>query len=375
MKNEKKIKLNPKIAVFHSCMDNIGGAEILSLTLAQKIGADFYSTNIDKEKIKKMGFNNINIKSIGKVPTNPPFRQQKILSRFRKLNLKNKYDLYIISGDWAISAAINNKPCIWYVHSPIREIWDLYEYTRNNTVPLIGRPIFDLWVKYNRYLNKKYSKTANTVVCNSFNTQKRIKQYLNIDANIINPPIKTSDYFFKQNGNFWLSVNRLITHKRIEMQLEAFSKMPKENLIIVGSYEKSIHFKKYADKIKKIKYKNIKILSWIDYQELINLYANCKGFITTAKDEDFGMSAVEATAAGKPVIAPDEGGYKETVINGTNGILINNINEYKIRQAVKKINKDPSVYKKQCLIQAQKFDTKIFIEKINQAIKKTIIEK
>ena len=88
-----------KIAIFHNFLDNIGGAEMVSLILARELKADIYTTNIDKEKIKKMGFSNINIFSIGKVPLNAPFRQQSALLRFRFLNLKNKYDFFIISGD------------------------------------------------------------------------------------------------------------------------------------------------------------------------------------------------------------------------------------------------------------------------------------
>ena len=116
---------NKKIAIFHNFMDNIGGAERVGLILARELKADFYTTNIDEEKIKKMGFSNIKLKSIGKVPINAPFRQQIALWRFRLLNLKNKYDYYIIDGDWAMSGAVKNKPNLWYVHSPIREIWDL----------------------------------------------------------------------------------------------------------------------------------------------------------------------------------------------------------------------------------------------------------
>jgi len=57
-------------------------------------------------------------------------------------------------------------------------------------------------------------------------------------------------------------------------------------------------------------------------------------------DEDFGMTPVEAMASGKPVIAADEGGYKETIINGKTGILIHNIDEDKLAEAVEKMSKE-----------------------------------
>jgi len=358
-----------KIAIFHNYMDNIGGAEIVCLTLAKELNADLYTTNIDREKIKKMGFSNVNIISIGKIPINAPLKQQSALRKFRKLNLKNKYDFYIIGGDWAISGAVNNKPNLWYVHSPIREIWDSYDYTRRKIVKgLLKKHLFGIWAAYNRRLNKKYVKHAEKIICNSENTKNRVEKFLKRDSKVINPPIDTSKYRSKKNGNYWLSVNRLIYNKRIEIQTNAFSKMPNEKLIVIGSYEKSKHFLEYAKKIMKTKPKNVELKSWVNSTELINLYANCKGFITTSRDEDFGMTPIEAMASGKPVIAPNEGGYKETITNKT-GKLINNINPNKLIKAIKELGTNTNRYKAACLKQAKKFDKKVFIKKIKGEIK------
>jgi len=366
-----------KVAIFHNYMDNIGGAEMVDLILARELKADIYTTNISKEKIKKMGFTTNNIFSIGKIPINAPFKQEFAYWKFRNLNLKNKYDFYIIAGDWAMSGAVHNKPNLWYVYSPIREIYDLYHYIRENTVPTVylgslNKYIFDIWVIYRKFLNKKDLKHVQKIASISENVKKRVKKYLNRDSEIIYPPTEIKKYYYKKNGDFWLSVNRLIGHKRVDMQLKTFAKIPEEKLVIVGSYEKSKHFEAYAEYCHKIKPKNVKIMAWISEKKLINLYANCKGFLTTSVDEDFGMAPVEAMASGKPVIAPNEGGCKETIINGRTGILIDGINEDKLAEAIKKfgkkIEKNPGKYKKACQKQAKKFDTKIFIEKIEKAI-------
>jgi len=363
-------------------MDNIGGAELVDLIMARELKADIYTTNIDKEKIEKMGFGTDNIFSIGKIPINAPFRQEVAYWKFRNLNLKNKYDFYIIAGDWAMSAAVHNKPNLWYVYSPIRELYDLNKYIRKNIVPSVylgslNKYIFDAWVFYRKFWNKLDIKHVQKITCISKNVQSRVKKYLNRDSEIIYPPTETKKYFYKDfstssRGNFWLSVNRLIGNKRIDMQLKAFADIPEEKLIIVGSYENSEHFKKYAELCKKIKPENVEIKSWVKEEELLNLYANCKGFITTSIDEDFGMTPVEAMASGKPIIAPNEGGYKETIIDKQNGILINDIDAKKLAKAIKdlstKIRENPENFKTACQEQAAKFDTKIFIEKIKTTL-------
>ncbi|HNX68290.1 MAG TPA: glycosyltransferase [Candidatus Omnitrophota bacterium] len=363
-----------RIAIFHNFIDNIGGAEIVSLTLARELNADIYTTNTDPEKIRSMGFADVlpRIFSIGKIPLNPPWRQQIALGKFRRLDLKKKYDFFVIAGDWAMSGAVKNRSNLWYVHSPIREIWDLYSYVRKTMVPFWGRLFFDLWVIVNRYLNRKYVKAVERVVCNSENTKKRVAKFLGKEAVVIHPPVETSKFRYAPPEGYWLSVNRLIRHKRIDLQMNAFAGLPGERLIIVGSYEQSNHFLDYAAYCTRIKPENVEIKSWVSHEELVELYAHCKGFITTAQDEDFGMNVVEAMASGKPVIAPEEGGYRETVVHAKTGVLIRDIDEDKLRGTIqmlgKELDADPAKYREACRVRAREFDTAVFIEKIKEQI-------
>ncbi|MFH1967854.1 MAG: glycosyltransferase, partial [bacterium] len=344
-------------------MDNIGGAEYVDLIMARELGADIYTTNIAVEKIKKMGFSTDNIFSIGKIPVNAPFRQEMAYRKFKNLDLGNKYDFYIIAGDWAMPGALRNTPNFWYVYSPTREIWDLYKYTRNEIVAkglfgFINKYLFDFWVLRRRIINKKDVKKIQNLVCISKTVQSRVKRYLSKNSKIIYPPTEVLKYHFAPSKGYWLSVNRLINHKRVDMQLKAFAELPEERLIVVGSYEKSEHFLKYTDYCHRIKPKNVEIKSWVQDKELVDLYAECKGFITTSLEEDFGMNVVEAMASGKAVIAPNEGGYKETIINNKTGILIDDINPDKIVVAIKQISNklktNPNKYKQACIQQAKK---------------------
>ena len=112
----------------------------------------------------------------------------------------------------------------------------------------------------------------------------------------------------------------------------------------------------------------MEIISWADDATVKDLYSRAKGFIATALNEDFGLTPVEAMAAGKPVIAPDEGGYRETIIDGVTGRLIGDINEDKIVAAVGELEKNLSTYRLACEKRAQDFGAEIFYRKIKEKI-------
>ena len=101
--------------------------------------------------------------------------------------------------------------------------------------------------------------------------------------------------------------------------------------------------------------------------ELRDLYARCKAFIITSRDEPFGMAPVEAMASGKPVVAVNEGGCMETVVDGVTGLLVKP-EVIELQNAINIICRDPSKYKEKCLEQAGKFDVNIFMDKIKKEI-------
>lgn len=160
------------------------------------------------------------------------------------------------------------------------------------------------------------------------------------------------------------------------MQLKAFANLPNEKLIIVGSYEKGAkRFESYKEYLESIQPSNVEIRHWVRQDDLIDLYSKSKGLIITSEKEDFGMTAVEAMASGKIVIAPNEGGYIETILNGKTGILINDINEDKLKNTILELEKGSliapfsTIYSpEEGMKRARKYDVHIFIEQIRKKI-------
>ncbi|MCE8427303.1 MAG: glycosyltransferase [Candidatus Methanoperedens sp.] len=355
-----------KIAIFHDYIGAIGGGEKLVLTLARGLGADVITTDVDEDSVRKMGFEDVKIISLGRMIKLAPIKQICASLRFALCNFSGNYDFFIFSGNWAHFAAKKHKPNMWYCFTPTRIFYDLHDVFIGR-VTFIFRPLFKIWITLHEPISKYYSGHIQHIVTISRNVQGRIKKYYGRDSIVVFPAIDVSRCRFKKYGDFWLSVNRLYPEKRIELQINAFRQMPDEKLVIVGGYATGDHASKYASWIKRDLPENVELIGSITEEELLELYATCKGHITTAIDEDFGMTPVEAMASGKPTIAVREGGYLETIIDGETGILVD-ANKNEIMQAVKLISHNPEKYKNASMKRARDFDTSEFIKQISTVI-------
>jgi len=351
-----------KIAILHDSFDVLGGAEISLLYLAKGLQATIFTTNIDFDAIKKLGFNEVKIKSIGKVPNIDNIKQPLTKIKFWTLKLKG-FDLFIFGGCYSIFASARNQPNLWLCFSPLKGLYlpekKVSEFIKSHIV------------KIQKAIDKGAVKKIGRIIASSKNVQKRIKDIYAIDSVVVYSPIETKIFYCNSPQDYWLSLARIDPYKRIEMQVEAFKSLKDKKLMIVGGASK--FHQNYFEQIKKTALDNVEFAGPVfDKEKIKNLYANCRGFITTSKDEDFGMNVVEAMASGKPVIAPNEGGYKETIINGKTGTLIDNIDEDKLAQAIeemdKKIQANPLSFKNACQEQAKRFDVEVFIGGVTREI-------
>jgi glycosyltransferase involved in cell wall biosynthesis len=361
-----------KVAIFHDYIGAIGGAERLVLTLARALGADVITTDLDFGSVKKLGFQDINIISLGPLFKAAPFRQLEASLKFALCNFPD-YDFYIFSGNWAHFAASRHKPNLWYCHTPTRAFYDLEEYVLKNQKTAVHRMIALMWTHLHRWFDQRTIRYINKIVANSQNTKERIKKYYNIDADVVYPPISTDKFRFIENGPYWLAVNRLYPEKRIYLQMEAFCRLPQEKLKIVGWLDGKDNDRRNLE----LKFdipSNVEVLGSVPDDVLADLYGRSRGFICTAMDEDFGMAPVEAMAAGKPVVATKEGGYLESVVDGVTGRLVEADVE-SIVDAVLEISKIGSgAYRDACMSRAKLFDERIFENKVRAMIKNILKE-
>ncbi|SAI87002.1 hypothetical protein MBBA_0114 [Methanoculleus bourgensis] len=348
-----------KIAIFHDYFGAIGGAEKVTVCMAKALDADIITT--DTRALGALALPGKCI-SLGETVKIPPLKQISATMKFSSADFSDAYDFFIFSGNWAQYAGKKHHPNLWYCHSPTRAFYDLYDVYLSRQ-SFVRRQLFRAWANSHRVLDQRSVRYVDRIVTNSENVRNRINTFYNRDVSVIYPPIDTSEFTCKGYGDFWLSVNRLYPEKRIELQVEAFRSMPDERLVIVGGYSEGDHAGPYVDRVRRGLPENVELRGEVSEEELVDLYARCKGFITTARDEDFGMTPVEAMAAGKPVVAVREGGYCESVIDGVTGFLVS-ADVSAIIRAVVEVSRDPARYGEACLARARLFDQSVFEDQI-----------
>lgn len=258
---------------------------------------------------------------------------------------------------------------ICYCLTPTRYLWSAHDFYFKNP-PSMFRFFPSFWnvsrpfVNYLRRWDKIASGRPDVMVAISTDVKDRIKKYYQREAVIIHPPVNVKHFSSKRKNkkkNFYLVVSRLIPYKRVDIAIKAFNKLRLPLYIVgTGSEEK---------KLKKMAKKNIKFLGELNDEKLRDYYQEAKAFVFP-QEEDFGIVAVEAMAAGTPVIAYKKGGSLDTVLEGENGIFFENQDENSLLEAIKKLEKT-GFDKKKMVKHAQRFSKKSFQEKIKKLVKES----
>lgn len=354
-----------KIAILVDALVNKGGIERIVLSHAKHFNADIYTTKYNP-KTTFEDFKNYNINNLTKLIL--PQRLHHLYSRllFRRLKLKD-YDLFILHGGASLGAAKNNRPNIFYCHSPTRWIYDLY-YDELKRLNFIKRQLFIIITYFLRIKDKINVKFINNFIANSKFTQERVKKYYNKDSIIIYPFVDLKSFKFNKIGDFYLCAGRVDSIKRQYLAVEAFKRIPNKKLIIAGGGSDLNRVKELARG-----FNNIKILGDVSEKKLQELYSNCIAVIYLSYKEDFGIVPIEAMAAGKPCIATNEGGFKETIINKKTGLLIDPTEIKNIISAINWLTEDKvKNMRKYCEEQAKLFSEDNHIRKMSELIKNKI---
>jgi glycosyltransferase involved in cell wall biosynthesis len=301
-------------------------------------------------------FKNIDIKVFGKKGHVSKLLPERVSNavyygwNFYNLKIKENYDVinpHMSPSEWIRN---NNPRALWYCHTPPRELYD-------PTVANLRQRSLKEKILY-RALSRVYSRTEKKIVneieaiaTNSKNTANRINRVLHKEAHVINPAIDYKDFMDNGDGKYFLYPSRIAEQKRQEYAIEAFSifrkiyKYKDYKLVLAGGMSKRYSdFNKYYEKLKAMKLENVIFKTNIANNELINIYSRATALLYTPINEDFGIVPLEGMASYKPVIAVNEGGPRETIVDGKNGFLVNSPKE--MAERMRFIVENPSLSQK-----------------------------
>ncbi|MDE5111364.1 MAG: glycosyltransferase [Trichodesmium sp. St7_bin2_1] len=293
-----------------------------------------------------------------------------------------EYDV-ILSSSHAVAKGVLTTPDqlhICYCHTPMRYAWDLtFDYLNGSKV---GKGIPGILTRYLLHRLREWDViSANRVdyfIANSQHTARRIWRCYRRQAEVIYPPVNVEKFLFKsQKQDFYLTVCRLVSYKKISLIVRAFNQLGRR-LIVIGSGGELTQLRYLAKS-------NVKIMGWQPEEVVVQYMSEAKGFIYAAC-EDFGMALVEAQACGTPVIAYGVGGATETVLDmrkypdSATGLLFAEQTEKALMEAVEFFESSQGYFQPEIIRkQADKFSQTVFqkhylsfVEKCYKAIGKKI---
>jgi glycosyltransferase involved in cell wall biosynthesis len=373
------MKPNLKVALAHDYLREYGGAERVLEVIHQIFpNAPLFTAYFNPEALGIHGerFKDWDIRTswMQKVPG-----ANKLISPFRifapmmfeSFDL-SQYDLVISSSSAVYFAkSVITKPetlHISYIHTPPRF---LYGYTtsfnyKKHWWTRIGGEILNHFM---RLIDFEVSQRPDILVANSQNIKERIKKFYRRDSVVIYPPVNLGEFRVKslesrvKDKKYFLALNRLVRGKGTEIIVEACTKLGL-SLKVAGSGPE-------LERLKSMAGPTVEFLGFVKDEERVKLYQEAKALIVAAEDEDFGITPVEAQAAGTPVIAVGRGGFLETVVKGKTGEFFPSATTESLIGILESFDEE-KYQAADCIKQAEKFSEESFKKQLLDLVEKNL---
>jgi len=329
-----------EVAVCCDCLENIGGGEYDALVLAQEFDADVYTPNYEPDATFP-GFGGLEVNETFDfdLPYSKGYALRKMMHSvgFMREDFSD-YDVLISIGMWAHFASQGDGADEHYHYdlSPNRGLYDLYDKIIERQC-IWQNPTYKVWSSFWSECDQSAVDSCEYIISQSETVSERIKKYHNREPDaFIYPPVDLDRFSpSDEEEDFWIMVTRIMKEKRIELALDVFEKLPvSEKLVVCGGapdyyrdWEEAV-----IDRMNGMK--NVDYRGRVDDKELAELYARAKGSLHLGINEDFGLGPPESFASNTPALAVKEGGFRETINYGENGVLVGEPYLVELRKAI-----------------------------------------
>jgi len=264
------------------------------------------------------------------------------------------YDI-IVCYSYAVAHGVTNHNGtrhVSYTYTPMRYAWtDINPNGTHTRKNLILNGFMNAFRKWDR----RAASRVHAFAAISQAISQRIADAYGRAAPVIYPPVDVERFQpNKQREDFYITVSRLVPHKRIDITVQAFANLNLPLLVIGEGHELS--------RLQTMATSNIKFLGYESDEKVAELLSKARGFVCAA-EEDFGIAIVEAQAAGCPVIAYGSGGAIETVVDGVTGLFFREQSVESLMEAVSQFE-----------TRVTKFNTDIITHNVQRFSKRRFME-
>jgi glycosyltransferase involved in cell wall biosynthesis len=273
------------------------------------------------------------------------------------------FDLVVSSSSAWAHAVICDEHTVHvdYCHNPFRYAWNDRDRTlaarRDPVSRVVLRSLFHRWRQWDWIAAQR----VDGYLANSNTTRRRIRSYFNRDSRVVYPPVETARFGPGTVADHYLVLSELMPHKRIDIAVEAFTRL-KLPLVVAGDGPDYRRLRSMAGPM-------ITFAGRVSDDDVAKLLRGCQGLVVTAVEE-FGIAAVEAQAAGRPVISVRGGGALETVREGVTGAFWEGGPEM-LAKAILAFDTE-AVDPADCVASAKRFDSSVFRRKLPQEVDRVL---
>lgn len=355
-----------RVAITHSWLVTMrGGEKVVEQLLEVFPQAEIFTLVYDPSKVSETIRNrNVHVSWLGRIPFATRIYQSlfglmpEAVERFDM----SGFDL-VISDETCVAKGVLTQPetlHVCYCCTPARYAWDLYqEYLRG--LSFLKRWYFRRVAHRFRVWDVAAAQRVDHFVSISEHIAKRVRKHYRRESTVVFPPVDTGA--FRPNGKpgeFFLVLGQLVVYKRADLAVRAFNEngLP---LVVIGD---GAQYKL----LKRIAKPNVRILGRQSFEVIQDHYARCRAFVFPG-EEDFGITPLEAQAAGRPVIAYAKGGALETVVDGKTGLFFDEQTPESLNAAVTRFLAAESRFKPSaCVAQAARFSNETFRARITAVV-------
>lgn len=362
-----------RVALVHDHLTQEGGAErVLEVLHEMYPQAPIYTLFYDKQKMGEMfPEKNIHTSFLQNWPGAVKHYQWflPLMPTATEGHDLMEYDLVISSSSAMAKGVITrtNTTHICYCHTPTRYLWsDTHRYIEELKYNRLVKKFIPPLLTRLRMWDQLAAQRPDYFVANSKDVAGRIKKYYRRDSTVIYPPVQTEQFSVApKTDGYYLTGGRLVAYKRFDIVVQAFSRL--------GIPLKVFGTGPEYDNLKSMAKDNIEFVGKVDQKTLAELYQKANAFINP-QIEDFGLTAVESMASGRPVIAFNAGGACESIVKNVSGTFFDEQSWEALADTVvrfKPENFNPEEIKKH----AQSFSVEQFKQNMTTLIESKVDEK